>query len=377
MDYDRKVKSTDIVNGLARIDIHDSQGVLLVKKGSRIREVHYQRMRDEGLIVEEEQDSKRADNQLNINYSPPDSIHSRLGKLILIFLEFQKQIISNPQPELKEDLNYVCESLAKLCEQNIYQVLGELYLSDYLYYSYVKPLYIAASLKELIKRLNQVQPDQLVTDEKIRHLMQAALLHSLGLLNSRHQNYSHNRKLNSAQRSEILLLYPRASLLMAEKIGVTATDTLDAIKHHNIETLDSSLESQLLRTPFVFAGIAMHRHSQQTADIINPTREFTRMFAEQKLDPVLGGLFLKINGIMPVGSILQFDSYEKAVVISGPDESNIASSMLRMITGKSGVQLDLPGEKFRLDQTKLVHKGIADHHQFAWDKFAPFVAWEK
>ncbi len=50
---ERKIKSNDIVNGLARKDLFDSNGVLLVKKGSRVKEAHFKRMREEGLIQEE------------------------------------------------------------------------------------------------------------------------------------------------------------------------------------------------------------------------------------------------------------------------------------------------------------------------------------
>lgn len=198
-DSDRKFKSNDIVNGHARVDIFDGHGVLLVKKGSPIREVHYQRMRDDGLIQKQEKDSRRNPNTQSIHYSAPDSIHSRLNKLIIIFLDFQKRIIKQPQPELRQDLSYVANSLKKLCEENIFQVLGELFLSDAHFYSYIKPLYIAASLNGLVKRYNQYYPEQLIPAEKNSKLMQAALMHNLGLLICQHQVY--NSRKNSLRIS--------------------------------------------------------------------------------------------------------------------------------------------------------------------------------
>jgi hypothetical protein len=377
-DSDRKFKNNYIVNGLARVDIFDRQGVLLVKKDSRIREVHYQRMREEGLIQNQDNDSKRNPNPKSIHYSAPDSIHTRLNKLIIILLDFQKRIITQPQPELRQDLNYVTNTLKKLCDENIFQVLGELYLSDSLYYSYIKPLYIAASLNELVKRYNQYKLEQQITEETNRNLLQAALIHNLGLLISQHKIYNSQKKLTPDQRAEIRRNYPKASALMAEKIGINEAEILDTIRLHNIESRQSTLGAQLLRMPFVYAGIAMREYSKyETMDIINPTREFARLFSENKLDPILGGLFLKINGLAPVGSILLFDSREKAVIVAGPNELNIASSTLRMIANSSGVQLARPGDKFRLDRTVLVQKGMSNHHKFAWNKFSPFVAWEK
>jgi len=111
--------------------------------------------------------------------------------------------------------------------------------------------------------------------------------------------------------------------------------------------------------------------------MLNPCREFAQMFAQKKLDPVLGGLFLKINGLAPVGSIMLFDSREKAMVIAGPDGDNISSSKLRLLTNRSGLQLGRPGETFYLHKTALIQKGLTDHHSFAWSKFAPFTMWER
>jgi hypothetical protein len=374
----RQFKSDDIVNGLARIDILDRKGGVLVKKGSRVNEVQYQRMREEGLLPYQDNTAKSSPNKSHIDYSSPDSVHSRLNWLIMTFSAFQKQIISKPDARLQEELKYLSKKLKKLSDENIYQVLGELHLAEAKFYSFIKPLYIAASLNELVKRYNQYNPSNLITEEKNLNLIQAALLHNLGLLNSQYNVYSSQEILTSDQRNEIRRNYPRASVAMAKKIGVTTKDILETIEKHNTESGQSSFEAQLLRMPFVYAGIAMReRNNRESMDIINPTRHFASLFAEGKLDPILGGLFLRINGLAPVGSILLFDSREKALIISGPNEINIASSVLRLITNKNGVQLGRPGEKFRLDRTSLVQKGMSDHHQFAWNKFSPFAAWEK
>lgn len=317
-------------------------------------------------------------NNQNVNFSHPDSIHSRLTRLVITFSALQKRIIDDPEPVLSKELVYVSEHLRELCDENIYQVLGELYLSGARSYSHIKPLYIAASLHELVKRYNQYNPEGSVSAKKNLNLIQAALLHNLGLLNYRLNVYGSQQQLTPDQRDEMRRLYPQQSAQMAQKIGVSENEILETISQHNVESRQLQFETQFLRMPFVYAGIAMRENmSKASLEIINPTREFARLFAEDKLDPILGGLFLKINGLAPVGAIMKFDSREKALIISGPNEINITSSTLRMISNHNGFQLGRPGEPFRLDRTHLVQKGLADHHAFAWSKFSPFAAWEK
>ena len=54
------------------------------------------------------------------------------------------------------------------------------------------------------------------------------------------------------------------------------------------------------------------------------------------MDPVYGGLFLKINGLAPIGAILNYKSREKAVVIKGPVDDDISASTVRMLTNQNG-----------------------------------------
>ncbi len=62
-----------------------------------------------------------------------------------------------------------------------------------------------------------------------------------------------------------------------------------------------------MRTPFIYAGIAiLQALSVAQRAIDNPSREFARMFAKQELDSVFGGLYLKVNGLAPIGSIMNF-----------------------------------------------------------------------
>lgn len=374
---DRKVHSTDIVNGLARKDILDSKGILLVKKGTRISEAHYARMREEGLVQDDKSKSKNQNN-FDINFVSSKSLHGRLEKVVVRYAQLQTKMVEEANASLKSELESIISDFSDLCDENIHQILGELFLSEIKKYHFIKPLYIAASITELIKRYNSYAPDKQVTAETKQSILQAALLYNTGLIQSNKNIYDDNLKLSVEEKQELRKNYPTQSIATALKMGVADPITLDAIKNHNTVADDVSFEALVLRTPFIYAGIALPENKEILANnMFNPCKVFTRLFAEKKLDPVIGGLFLKINGIAPIGSILNFESREKGVVIKGPNSENVTSSLVRIITNKSSVQLRKPGERFYLHQTKMVQKGLSDHHQFAWGKFAPFVTWER
>jgi len=377
---ERKVKSNDIVNGLARRDIYDSKGTLLVKEGTRIGQAHFDRMREEGLIQEDLQKANNQTHKLDINYVSSGSLHGRLDKIIIKFMQLQKKVIeatASDQP-LRKDLDSTTEKLLLLCDENIFQVLGELYIAETSNYNFIKPLYVAASLIELIKRYNDYKQQTVIDAKKRNSLVYAALLYNIGLLKLERNIYTENKRLTPQEKQTLRVNYPAQSVKMLSTLSIADTITIDAIKHHNVAAKSPSFEALLLRTPFIYCGIAMPQFVNHNRDnMCNPCREFAQMFAEKKLDPVLGGLFLKINGLMPVGSIMQFDSSEKAMVIKGPGNDNITSSQLRILTNKSGMQLARPGETFYFHKTRLQQKGLADHHLFAWNKFAPFVMWER
>jgi len=374
---DRKVHSTDIVNGLARKDIFDSKGILLVKEGSRISEAHYARMRAEGLVQEDKSKSKQ-EHSFDINYVSSNSLHGRLEKQILKYAQLQSKMVADANMSLKQDLDRLISDFSDLCDENIHQVLGELFLSEVKKYHYIKPLYIAASITELIKRFNAYAPDKIISSESKKSLLQAALIYNIGIIQSNKNIYDDSLKLSVEEKQDLRKNYPTQSIATALKMGIADTVTLDAIKNHNLFSDDATFEALVLRTPFIYAGISLPENKAILAsNLFNPCKEFTKLFAEKKLDPILGGLFLKINGIAPIGSILNFESREKGVVIKGPNNDNVTSSLVRIITNKSAVQLRRPGERFYLHQTKMVQKGLSDHHQFAWVKFAPFVTWER
>ncbi len=373
---ERKVKSNDIVNGLARRDILDSKGVLLVKEGTRISEAHYARMREEGLIHEENQSNRNKHQVMGLHYVDPNSVHARLDKQIFAFAQLQKDICQQADESQREKLTGIAEALQTLCDENIYQVLGELYLMDKSNYHYIKPLYITASLIELIKRYNRYKMDEPIGQEQTQNLIFAALLYNLGLVSN--DLYKNNAKLSSDERNAIRKNYPQISLSMIQKMGFNHKILFDAVANHNVASNSPSFEALLLRTPFIYAGIAMPEQSSiGSQSINNPSREFAQMFAEKKLDPILGGLFLKINGLVPVGAMLVFETQEKALVIKGPQDDNISSSQIRMLTNRNGIQYNRPGDKLFLHKIKMNHKGLTDHHQFAWGKFAPFTMWQR
>lgn len=61
----------------------------------------------------------------------------------------------------------------------------------------------------------------------------------------------------------------------------------------------------------------------------------------------------------------------------GPQDENIASSRVRMLANRNGIQLLRPGDYYRLNKTPTRHRGLADHHHFAWTNFSPHMMWEQ
>lgn len=200
---DRKVHSTDIVNGLARKDIYDSKGTLLVKEGSRISEAHYARMREEGLVQEDKSKSSGNQNNFDINYVSSKSLHGRLEKQVVKYSQLQSQIITDANMSLKDELDAIINAFSDLCDENIDQVLGELFLSEIKKYHFIKPLYIAASITELIKRFNAYAPDKVITKEVKHSLLQAALIYNIGLIQSNKNIYDDNEKLSIDEKQEL------------------------------------------------------------------------------------------------------------------------------------------------------------------------------
>ncbi|MFT7672723.1 MAG: hypothetical protein ACI845_001133 [Gammaproteobacteria bacterium] len=373
----RKLTSKDIVNGLARRDIYDGKGLLLVKKGNRISQAHYDRMREEGLIHEEKSNSpSRAVH--DINYVNDNSVHARLLKIVMRYKNLQKSILEQSDDSSGSDLSELAERLIELCEEDVNQILGELFLIGHSHYNVTKPVYIASSLVELVKRFNHYNPSETIDSSKRLALVLAALGFNLGLLQFEKQVLDNQNQFSSDEKRGLEEHYSKESISLLEKAGLNDPTMADAIQHHNIASDNPSRNGLLLRTPFVFADIAMAQASGIGGDsMLNPTREFARMFASKQLDPIFAGLFLKINGIAPIGSILQFESREKAVVIKGPIDKDISSSTIRMLTDRSGIQLRRPGEKSQLNKLPIKHLGLADHHQFSWINFDPHVMWQK
>lgn len=374
---DRKVHSTDIVNGLARKDIFDSKGVLLVKEGTRVSEAHYDRMREEGLVFDEQNDASKNKHKFDINFVSANSLHGRLEKQVSLFAQLQTKMLDEASSELTASLDEIITNFTDLCNENIHQVLGELYLSEAKKYHYIKPLYIAASLIELVNRFNQYAPDKAISEQKRVSLVRGALTYNLGLIKEK-DIYQSDKELSEQERIDLRKRYPKQSISILKKMGIEDKVTIDVIKRHNTVVIDPTFDALLLRTPFIYAGISLPESKKaQEDELYNPGKEFTRLYAMKKLDEVLGGLFLKINGVAPIGAILNFETREKGVIIKGPKEDNVTSSLIRIITNKVGVQLNRPGERFHLHEAKIQAKGLSDHHQFAWSKFNPFVVWER
>ena len=310
--------------------------------------------------------------------SDESPLHVRLGDLCTGFHQWQDELLAEAAPEHGEKLAAIANQLVSLCEDKIDQVLGELFLSEHSNYNFTKPLYVAASLAELIKRYQAYDSTKPINDEKRLQMVMAALGYNLGLLSYEKQVYESQQEFTLEEKQQLRVHYPQQSADILKSAGLDHPVLQDVVRNHNIASDNPSTDAMMMRTPFIYAGIAMPKNLDVSGrPIDNPSREFAQMFANRELDPVYGGLFLKINGLAPIGSILKLESNEKAMVIMGPQSDEIGSSIVRMLANRNGVQLMRPGEFYALNRTPTGHRGLADHHHFAWTYFAPHAMWEK
>jgi hypothetical protein len=311
------------------------------------------------------------------NESSRSSVHERLGQLCIDFHLLQDELLQQADPTQGDRLRELAAELIRLCEERLEQVLGELFLAEHSNYNFTKPLYVAASLVELVRRYNQYTIDSGIDDDKRAQLVVAALGYNLGLLAHEKQVYESQEEFSPQEKRQLREDYPQQSAEILRAAGLDQAVIQDVVCHHNVVSDSPSQDALLMRTPFIYAGIAIPQNrtvAQRSID--NPSREFARMYANQELDPVFGGLYLKINGLAPIGAILNLESNEKAVVVKGPQAEDIASSTVRMLTNHNGVQLLRPGEHYPLNRTPTRHRGLADHHHFAWTRFSAHAMWE-
>jgi len=306
------------------------------------------------------------------------TIHERLGDLCIAFHQLQDELLSQADAEKGTRLQQVAALLIALSREHSDQVLGELFLSEHSNYNFTKPLYIAASLVELIQRYNHYAADAAIDDDRLEEMVVAALGHNLGLLAYEKRVYESQEELSIVEKRQLREHYPQQSADILKAAGLDQILVQEVVRNHNVASDNPSKQALMMRTPFIYAGIAMPQNlSIGQRSIDNPSREFARMFTNRELDPVYGGLYLKINGLAPIGSILKLESNERAIVVQGPQDENIASSTVRMLANRNGIQLLRPGDYYRLNKTPTRHRGLADHHHFAWTNFSPHMMWEQ
>ncbi len=312
------------------------------------------------------------------NSSDALSVHERLAELCTYFHQIQDELLQKAGAEQGAGLRKIATTLVELSLGHMDQVLGELFLGAHSNYNFSKPLYVGASLVELIRRYNDYDTDSAIDDDKREQLILAALGYNLGLLAYEKQFFESQQQISPQERQKLREHYPQQSADMMKAAGLDQPVIQDVIRNHNVISENPSPHTLMMRTPFVYAGIAMPQNLVGAQlSIVNPSREFVCMFIDRKLDPTFGGLYLKINGLAPIGSILKLESREKAVVVKGPEDEDISSSTVRMLTNRDGVQLLRPGGHYPLNKTPSQHRGLADHHNFAWSNFSPHEMWEK
>ena len=302
-------------------------------------------------------------------------LHQRLIDVCASFQLLQQEFLGTVGEEQGARLEHVATLLIWLCEERIEQVLGELFLSEHADYNFTKPLYVAASLTELIRRYSIDETP--IDDDKRLQMVMAALGYNLGLLAYDSQVYGISDEFSDEERRRLRQHYPQQSADMLEAAGLVDPVLQDVVRNHNLAAENPSADAMMMRIPFIFAGIAMpQRIGDSRRNMDNPSREFAKMYANGELDPVYGALFLKIHGVAPIGSIVNYESHEQAIVVHGPEDEDIRSSTVRMLVDGDGSQLERPGEFYPFNETPTRHRGLVDHHHFNWAKFSPHVMWE-
>jgi len=363
---ERKVKSNDIVNGVARRDIFDSNGVLQVKKGMRISSGHYDRMRDDGKIQEDKAGANRKAAQGDINYVSADSFHARLDKLVQRYRLLQKQLLLN-MPFSEQEQQFVdrlIEQLVSMTEEKPHQILGELYLCDQRYSDFHRPVYAAAQVILLVQRFNSLKVEEAILYSELKQLILAALFFDIGLL----------QPISDEGPDTDLKLYREEfrnrSHSMLKSTGLDADLACQWILQSRF-LKNASQAAKLLQTCADYAQLAFPAHQQ---GFTNASKVLASRLKSGEVDTGLASLLLKINGLSPIGSILQGSSGERYVVVRGPEPDDIKSSWIRLLTNRNGVQLKRPGERKRIGALDLK---MVDHHQFAWSAFGHYVMWER
>ena len=94
-------------------------------------------------------------------------------------MQLQDELLNQADVGKGTRLQQIAALLIALSREHSDQVLGELFLSEHSNYNFTKPLYIAASLVELIQRYNLYAADASIDDDSLGEIVIAALGHIL------------------------------------------------------------------------------------------------------------------------------------------------------------------------------------------------------
>jgi len=185
------------------------------------------------------------------------SVHERLGDLCINFHQLQDDLLKQAGPEQGERMRHLAAILIELTQQHLDQVLGELFLAEHANYNFSKPLYVGASLVELIRRYNQHSKDSTIDDDKRDQLVLAAMGYNLGLLADERRVYETQQELSPEEKRELREHYPQQSAKILESAGLDQAVIQDVVQNHNLVSDNPSKDALLMRTPFIYAGIAI------------------------------------------------------------------------------------------------------------------------
>ena len=123
------------------------------------------------------------------------------------------------------------------------------------------------SLVELIRRYNLYTDDAVIDDSKLEQMVVAALGHNLGLLTYEKRVYESQEEYSVEDKRQLREHYPQQSADILKAAGLDQPLIQDVVRNHNVASDNPSKSALLMRTSFIYAGIACHKTCRPGKDL--------------------------------------------------------------------------------------------------------------
>ena len=161
-------------------------------------------------------------------------MHERLGGLcIASFNQLQSQLVASRARSRARTFENWRSELILLCEEQSTRYSASCSCRRHSNYNFTKPLYVAASLVELIRRYNDYSATPIDDGKKLQMII-AALGFNLGLLAYEKQVYESHEEFSPEEKRELREHYPQQSADMLKAAGLDQAVMQDVVRNHNV-----------------------------------------------------------------------------------------------------------------------------------------------